>query len=387
MTVCDGDPPLFDLTSNGTKAFLQQLANFQDSYSAVHRWLCVMICMLGIVLNTAHIFVLSRKQMRIFAINSILCVMAVCDVVTMISYLIYIVRFKILDNDAHQMGYPYIWLIFLMYHVVASIALHTVSLYLSVIMAYIRWTALDRLDSKWVRSRSVGHIFFFTCLVVAAVSIPTLMVHRIVPVKEVLPPDFGYNYSLDGLYTVTLDEQVLAHGCLLFKINLWITGICFKAFPCFLLFWFTCALIHKLCEMSEKRRRLRGTDPPSGSVEWSTMNAYSTINNARKKKLAVDKTTVMLIIMLTVFLCTELPQGLLVILNAIYTTHVHYYVYLNLGEVLDLLSLVNCNVGFVLYCFMSSRYRATFRAVFLTPLTRPANSNTYTLHSFKALIT
>ncbi|CAJ0578722.1 unnamed protein product, partial [Mesorhabditis spiculigera] len=183
MAVCVGDPPLFDLSSNNTLAFLERLEIFSQSYTSVHRWLCLWIC------------------------------------------------------------------------------------------------------------------------------------------------SFGMSA---GLYTVTLDELVLADDCLLFKINLWLTGICFKAFPCVLLLWFTCALIHKLYVMSEKRRKLRGQDPPSTtSAEWSTLATYT-----RKKKVTVDKTTVMLIIMLAVFLCTELPQGLLVILNAIYTNHVHYYVYLNLGEAL-----------------------------------------------------
>uniref|UniRef100_A0A0M3JDV9 Lysine transporter LysE n=1 Tax=Anisakis simplex TaxID=6269 RepID=A0A0M3JDV9_ANISI len=47
-------------------------------------------------------------------------------------------------------------LVFLLAHVVLSIALHTIGLYLSVVMAYIRWIALDRLDSKWIRTRPVG---------------------------------------------------------------------------------------------------------------------------------------------------------------------------------------------------------------------------------------
>lgn len=73
-----------------------------------------------------------------------------------------------------------------------------------------------------------------------------------------------------------------------------------------------------------------------------------------------DRTTAILLAILTVFLLTELPQGLIAILNAIYTAEVHRFIYLTLGDVLDLLSLVNSSVNFVLYCFMSSRYRQTF---------------------------
>uniref|UniRef100_W6NT41 7TM GPCR domain containing protein n=1 Tax=Haemonchus contortus TaxID=6289 RepID=W6NT41_HAECO len=156
-------------------------------------------------------------------------------------------------------------------------------------MAYIRWTALDRLDAKWINNSAVRHIFFFTAASVAFISIPTLMVHKIVPVSEVLETN---DTQYDNLYTVQLDE-IDFNGCTLFRANLWLTGIFFKALPCALLLWFTIALIWKLCEMSEKRRQLRG----DGST------------SRKCTKLSMDKTTLMLIIMLVVFLCTELPQG------------------------------------------------------------------------------
>ncbi|KAK5981105.1 hypothetical protein GCK32_006021 [Trichostrongylus colubriformis] len=73
----------------------------------------------------------------------------------------------------------------------------------------------------------------------------------------------------------------------------------------------------------------------------------------------------MLVVILIVFLITELPQGIISILCAIFTTDVHKYLYFYLGDILDLLSLLNSSVNFVLYCVMSSRYRQTFWLVFL----------------------
>lgn len=73
----------------------------------------------------------------------------------------------------------------------------------------------------------------------------------------------------------------------------------------------------------------------------------------------------MLVTILIVFLLTEFPQGVLAILNAIYTSDVHRYIYFNLGDMLDLLSLMNSSVNFVLYCLMSSRYRLAFRSMIL----------------------
>uniref|UniRef100_A0A914C4H1 G-protein coupled receptors family 1 profile domain-containing protein n=1 Tax=Acrobeloides nanus TaxID=290746 RepID=A0A914C4H1_9BILA len=82
-------------------------------------------------------------------------------------------------------------------------------------------------------------------------------------------------------------------------------------------------------------------------------------------RIVSDRTTVMLLIILIVFLVTELPQGVLSIFIAIYTNDVYNYIYRYLGDVLDLLSLINSSVNFVLYCLMSSRYRHTFCAVMM----------------------
>uniref|UniRef100_A0A8R1XLQ9 G_PROTEIN_RECEP_F1_2 domain-containing protein n=1 Tax=Onchocerca volvulus TaxID=6282 RepID=A0A8R1XLQ9_ONCVO len=69
--------------------------------------------------------------------------------------------------------------------------------------------------------------------------------------------------------------------------------------------------------------------------------------------------------MLSVFLVTELPQGVLAMLNALHTNDIHTILYSNLANVLDLLSLINCCVGFITYYFLSSKYRQALMIVFV----------------------
>jgi len=152
----------------------------------------------------------------------------------------------------------------------------------------------------------------------------------------------------------------------LFKFNLWLTGVLLKvtdlnlscdifelqAVPCMLLIWFTIALTWKLHDRREKQHRL--------------YNSIHRIQSSHRRNLHLtipDRTSYMLIVMLVTFLMTELPQGCLAILNAMYTDDVHRYIYLNIGEMLDLLSLINCNVDVIVYCCLSSRYRHTFLAI------------------------
>lgn len=67
-------------------------------------------------------------------------------------------------------------------------------------------------------------------------SVPSLVVHEIIefPHHRWLPPAGGHcaaryptNYS-EPVFTVVIRQSALANGCVLFKTNLWLTGIFFK---------------------------------------------------------------------------------------------------------------------------------------------------------------
>uniref|UniRef100_A0A915JBX0 G-protein coupled receptors family 1 profile domain-containing protein n=1 Tax=Romanomermis culicivorax TaxID=13658 RepID=A0A915JBX0_ROMCU len=68
----------------------------------------------------------------------------------------------------------------------------------------------------------------------------------------------------------------------------------------------------------------------------------------------------MLVAILSIFVVTELPQAMLTTASGLFTHDLHFHVYPLVGDMLDLLSLLNSCVNFVLYCAMSSRYRMAF---------------------------
>ncbi|VDM58853.1 unnamed protein product [Angiostrongylus costaricensis] len=300
------DQPIFDVTNNFTNNLLETLFLFQQTYSRFHRYIAVLLCLFGLLANSIHIWVLTRPRMRFSSVHTVLVCIAVSDMGTMSSYLI---------------------------HVMISIALHAVTLYLVVLMAFIRFSAMRVSSSEWLRSRRAIIAAIGIAISVFVLCVPTLLAHEIIHRNSV-----STQGTILTRYSIGFSEMMLENGCLLMKGNLWLTGIFLKAIPCVLLFVFTIALIGRMKENMEMRIKLLKVKDDKGKR---------------------DVTTYMLVLMVTVFLITELPQGVMAVLNALYTSQFHAYVYLSLADVLDLLSLINCYVAFLVYICTCSRYRQT----------------------------
>ncbi|CAI5452305.1 unnamed protein product [Caenorhabditis angaria] len=361
---CPEDARLFDDNNNGTRLILKMFADFQKWYSPIHGYVCVVICMFGILTNLVHVAVLSRPNMRNSAVNCILTAVAVCDIGTMGSYFVYIVHFVLQRDRKCAPTFTHAWLQFLLWHVVLSIALHTTSLWLAVAMAFIRRMTLRvaALNSKWQQPKFAWKLCFVIYLVVFILCVPNILVHEILRIPDIPPwrPEgqcvsrFSANYS-QPIYTFTVSEVAQRNNCRLFKWNIWMIGILFKVIPCILLVFLSIGLVRKIRDAERHRRKLTSV----------ASNASADTKPFKKKNSTPDRTTLMLVAILVVFLITELPQGIISILCAIFTTDVHKYVYFYVGDILDLLSLLNSCVNFVLYCVMSSRYRQTFWEVII----------------------
>lgn len=79
---------------------------------------------------------------------------------------------------------------------------------------------------------------------------------------------------------------------------------------------------------------------------------------------AHDRTTRLLLAVLLIFLLTELPGGILIVLSVFLGETFFQTVYSPLGELLDILALINSAINFILYCTMSRQFRITFRKIF-----------------------
>uniref|UniRef100_A0A915KBZ3 G-protein coupled receptors family 1 profile domain-containing protein n=1 Tax=Romanomermis culicivorax TaxID=13658 RepID=A0A915KBZ3_ROMCU len=132
------------------------------------------------------------------------------------------------------------------------------------------------------------------------------------------------------------------------NFTFWINGITSKIVPCFLLTVFMALLVQVIVTSRKSRRKLIARKNLSPADPPPSASSSSLITGA-------DRTTVILLSIVFIFWLTELPQGVLLIGSSF--DKAVFHAYRLIGDALDLLSLVNSTVNFMLYCSMSAKFR------------------------------
>ena len=105
------------------------------------------------------------------------------------------------------------------------------------------------------------------------------------------------------------------------------------------------------------------TAEPSASSRSQVCALNST--KSLRHKHQTDRTTRMLVAVLILFLVTEIPQGVMALLSGVLGRQFFTRCYTNgMGEILDLLALLNSAINFLLYCSMSRQFRRAARTQF-----------------------
>ncbi|OZC12075.1 hypothetical protein X798_00594 [Onchocerca flexuosa] len=346
-------------------------------YRPIHTYLSIIICILGAMCNFCNIVVLTRKRMRT-PVNMILSAMACCDTVVLFSNLIYTTHYTFANCHPEQWSYG--WAIFLVCHAHLSLIGHSSSIWLSVMLALIRYLTLRSRKKVNVLQIDLRHSYkaiAFVVLFVTLMNTPNFLAYKIFEMRlseTCNTTDIG---NLDAFaYIPGVSDLALEAHCLIFRMAFWISGTIFKMIPCLLLSSFVWLLMKILTKVQQNRLKLlyNSTRYCNGKKyadkkEYQGRNKNATDNCLAKTNATTlyraDRTTRMLLTILCVFLITELPQGIMMVLSGILPEAFRRHIYNSLGDLLDLLSLCNACTTFVIYCSMSEQFRNEFKQVFL----------------------
>lgn len=161
------------------------------------------------------------------------------------------------------------------------------------------------------------------------------------------------------LYHTTLSEQFKNDRTLLL-VNFWFYAVFIKLLPCIILTIISCWLIKTLFKAKKRKQVLRSYDSyPKSTSEREGRKKIS----SRSERMA-DRTTKMLVAVLLLFLLSEFPQGLFVLVTGLKGEYYFSNCYQMYGEVMDMMALLNGSINFILYCCMNRMFRQTFGQLF-----------------------
>nr|QNH74783.1 putative myosuppressin receptor V [Homarus americanus] len=367
--------------------------NFKEQYKWLHYRLAVCIAVTGAIANFLTVSTLTRRNMAT-PTNLLLLGLAVADLLVEVEYIPYATSTliggdQIMEAKEHAL--------YVLVHAHLSQVCHTIAIWLTVSLALWRWVAVCRPHAAptvctMLNARRVMLVVYFAC---PALAMPTFFMYA---VKEVSNDDGSKVYYVD------FSSFALAHNELLKKINLLVFSVVVKLIPCVLLTLLLPAIIRGMWVAKRRRQRLVCRRPSgvvtttNGAANNNTTRASVSRSSYRNKlcgrrsvsvangtdqpkthkkgerrdslfaivftKGATERTTSMLLVVMLLFLLTEAPNGVLTGLSLVYGHDFFNDCYIQLGDFMDLLALINSAINFVLYCVMSEQFRGTFVSIY-----------------------
>lgn len=349
------------------------LLAFHDAYKNYHGYIAAIVCIFGIIANILNIVVLTRKNM-ISATNCILTGLAVSDGLTMVAYLPFALRFYCLYGtevtpERNTLGA----IRFLLFYACFSVVVHTVSIWLTVTLAVFRYIFIrhPRHGAVMCSLPRAKIAVFLTYIVTLIVCIPNFVT---ITVKGQLNQETAHNNTSTHQYTWVVEfKDDTETDLFVFNFNFWVQAMVVKLVPCVGLTILSVLLVRTMKKAEQRRQNLLmknmkpGVREDGNSTQGITERTTTTSSSSRDRK--TNRTTRMLLVVVALFLVTEFPQGILSLLSGILPDF-YEQVYGPLGELMDILALINNGINFILYCAMSKQFRDTFIEIFLAPFDR-----------------
>ncbi|XP_053687716.1 G-protein coupled receptor dmsr-1-like [Sabethes cyaneus] len=378
-TMNDTDPINVTSTGGNNEALRellycgQGLDDFHTSYSNVHGIVCLLVCTFGSIANVLNIVVLTRREMR-SPTNAILTGLAIADLLVMLDYLPYAIYMSPYTKFSREERLTYSWSWYVAFHSIFAQICHTISIWLTVTLAVWRYIAVayPQKNRIWCGMTNTLIAITSSYVICPLLGIPLYLSFSIKSHVELLDISGNPYKAMNNeparnvtLYRMLTSELAEKHPALL-NINFWIYSVVIKLIPCIALTILSLRLIAALLEAKHRRKQLMGNSNGMKQIvdgRVVDLQQKKSGKNIDKEK-QTDRTTRMLLAVLLLFLITEFPQGILGLLSALLGKHFFYNCYLKLGDLMDVLALINSAINFILYCSMSRQFRNTFNYLF-----------------------
>lgn len=329
-----------------------RLVLFSKWYAQYHGYASVVVCVVGIVSSLFVVAVLTRRHM-VNPTNLMLTALAIFDLLTMVSYVPFALHYYCLYGIEPSPSRDTLrWAYFCLFHANFSVTTHSASIWLAVVLSAYRYIYIRSCCSEsgpstvdYTRPATAGYA-------VAGVIAATLLI---------LVPNFfslavegvPYQSTNETIYVVTnrkwnreIDRNTVN------SLNFWVHALVIKLVPCALMSAFGYLLLVQVHRIHKKGADLR-----------TRATLIHDAPNIRARNQEHNRTTAMLIAVIILFQLTELPQGLLALCSGLEPDFFESY-YSPLGDIMDIVALVNNSINFTLYCTMSRQFRTTFLQLF-----------------------
>lgn len=340
-------------------AVYSEIISFSVFYHSIHGYIAFPVSVFGVISNIVNVIILTQNNLQ-SATNFMLASVAMCHLVLNTTYLIYVIHQSILFPDlCDPQRQSYGWVVFTLIFAHSSFTIYGLSTWLTVDLAIVRCLQLQTREPKYTRISTARNITCGTTFVVLVLCAPNYLSFEL-KLEDIgeIPCEGAAN--LTGEIYFVIGESVLSEKLrnLPLRIAFWFSGVLFFLLPCTLLLVFGSYMLRILAEFRSRRKRLRR-------------------GQASQCCLVQQQNTILLTI-LAIFLSTQIPQGILTLLCAFLDKSYRFDVYQNLGELMELMSLINASASFILNCSMSSQFRETFLYVFCGLGSLPGNQESTT---------
>lgn len=324
-----------------------RLESFYNWYAQVHGWVSLLVCIFGSIANVLNIAVLTRREMQ-SSTNMILTGLAMADLLVMIEYIPYAIHMYLYQRSRRD-TFTYGWSSFVLFHSNFAQVCHTISIFLTVTLAVWRYIAVahPQRNREWCSNKRTFLMIAFAYVSCPILCIPLYITTEVRPQVEMLDErgmsvnqtklqtDNSTVASLQGMTNTTLYfVKLTPMSNILKNINVWIYSVVIKLIPCMALTVLSIKLVKVLLEAKQRRKKLttKNTAIKMGNGKELTCEKSKKRRKGNDKERQTDRTTMMLLAVLLLFLATEMPQGILGLLSVILGPSFFNTCYVMLGE-------------------------------------------------------